>query len=414
MEIRKKVFILLIFTIVFLVGCRGHNLDLEESDIEEPNNDYIEDDNSIPFDPINDKIKSMSLEEKIGQLMIVGFEGTNISKETRRFIEEFKVGGFILFSRNIVDEKQTLELLNNLKEANSNNDIPLFLSIDEEGGKVSRLPKTFVRLPEAMKVGNKNNKDISYKFGNILGERVKALGFNIDFAPVLDINSNPKNPVIGNRAFGTTVAQVLDNGLEVMTGIRDIGVIPAVKHFPGHGDTDVDSHINLPKVNKTIESLKSFELIPFLEAIERDVEMVMVAHILYPDIDEKYPATMSPRIIKETLREELGYNGVVVSDDMTMGAIVENYTLEDGVLSFIEAGGDIALICHGKDNPEKVFEKIKEAVEIGELKEEDIDKKVYRILKLKEKYKLEDKIIDKIDIEILNQDTRKLIEEINK
>ncbi len=414
MEMRKKVFILLIFTIVFLVGCRGHNLDLEESDIEEPNNDHIEDDNSIPFDPINDKIKSMSLEEKIGQLMIVGFEGTNISEETRRFIEEFKVGGFILFSRNIVDEKQTLELLNNLKEANSNNDIPLFLSIDEEGGKVSRLPKTFVKLPEAMKVGNKNNKDISYKFGNILGESVKSLGFNIDFAPILDINSNPKNLVIGNRAFGTTVAQVLDNGLEVMTGIRDTGVIPAVKHFPGHGDTDVDSHINLPKVNKTIEGLKSFELIPFIEAIKRDVEIVMVAHILYPGIDEKYPSTMSPRIIQELLRDELGYNGVVVSDDMTMGAIVENYTLEDGVLSFIKSGGDIALICHGKDNPEKAFEKIKETVEIGELKEEDIDKKVYRILKLKEKYKLEDKVIDKIDIEILNQDTRKLIEEINK
>ncbi len=404
-------FILVIF-IIFTVGCKKDNHDSEKPDINDSND--IGEDKGIPVDPIEDKIKSMSLDEKIGQLMIIGFEGVNFNDEILGFIEDFKVGGFILFARNIVDEKQTLKLLNDIKKANSNNNIPLFLSIDEEGGKVSRLPKTFVKLPEAMKVGNKDNKDISYEFGNILGERVKSLGFNIDFAPVLDINSDPKNPVIGNRAFGTTVAQVLDNGLEVMIGIRDIGVIPAVKHFPGHGDTDVDSHINLPKVNKTIESLKSFELIPFIEAIKKDVEMVMVAHILYPDIDEKYPATMSPRIIKEILREELCYNGVVVSDDMTMGAIVENYTLEDGVLSFIKAGGDIALICHGKDNSEKAFEKIKEAVETGELKEEDIDNKVYRILKLKEMYKLEDKVIDKIDIEILNQDTRKLNEEINK
>lgn len=408
----KGIISILLISIIFMVGCKKNNISLDESGTEKPNNNKIEEDNKILVDPIEEKIKAMSLEEKIGQLMIVGFDGININEEILGFINDFKVGGFILFARNIVDENQTLRLLNDIKEANNSN-IPLFLSIDEEGGRVSRLPKSFEKLPEAIKVGNKNNKSISYRFGNVLGERVKSLGFNMDFAPVLDINSNPKNPVIGNRAFGTTVAQVLDNGLEVMIGIKDTGVIPAVKHFPGHGDTDIDSHINLPKVNKTIEELKGFELIPFIEAFRVDVDMIMVAHILYPEIDGEYPATMSSRIIQGTLRDELGYKGVVVSDDMTMGAIVQNYTLEDGVLYFMKAGGDIALICHGKDNPEKTFEKIKEAVETGELKEDNIDKKVYRILKLKEKYKLEDKVIEKINIEILNKDTRKLIEEIN-
>ncbi|WP_313757354.1 beta-N-acetylhexosaminidase [Tissierella sp.] len=411
MKLYLRIFILLVITI-FIVGCNHKKLDIEKPNIEE-NNDFKEE-NKEPADSIEDKIRAMSLEEKIGQLMIIGFDGTDVNEEIRNFIEELKVGGFILFSRNIVDENQTLRLLNKTKEENSNNDIPLFLSIDEEGGRVSRLSKSFVKLPEAMKIGDINDKDISYNFGKILGKRVGSLGFNINFAPVLDINSNSQNPVIGDRAFGTTIDQVVNNGLEVLLGMRDMGIIPAVKHFPGHGDTDTDSHIKLPKVNKTMDELKLFELVPFIEAISKDVDIVMVAHILYPNIDKNYPATMSPKLIQSVLREDLGYDGVVISDDMTMGAIVENYTLEEAVLSFLKSGGDIALICHGKDNPEKVFERIKEAVKIGDLKEKDIDDKVYRILKLKGKYDLEDKIINTIDLETLNKDTKELINHINR
>lgn len=376
-------------------------------DIEKP-------DEEIQVDMITEKIKGMTMEEKIGQLIIVGFEGRDINEETINYIENLKVGGFILFSRNIENENQTLKLLNDLKEANSNNDIPLFLSIDEEGGKVSRLPKSFTKLPGAIKLGNKNDKDISYRFGKILGERVNLLGFNMNFAPVLDINSNPKNPVIGSRSFGSTIEAVVDNGLGVMSGIRDTKVIPAVKHFPGHGDTNMDSHVNLPRVEKTMDELKSFELIPFIKAIRENVEMVMVAHILYPNVDNEHPATMSSKLIQGLLRDELGYDGVIVSDDMTMGAIVENYSLEDAVLSFIESGGDIALICHGIESPGKAIENIKEAINSGSLNENDINEKVYRILKLKEKYNLEDSIIDEIDLTELNNNTRELIREIVK
>jgi len=406
-------FAICILSIILFMGCKNKDKSLEDKNINEDNKDK----NGILYmdiDLINKKIKSMSLEEKIGQLIIVGFEGKTINEEAINSIDRLKVGGFILFSRNIEDEVQTLKLLDDLKVANSNNDIPLFLAIDEEGGRVSRLPKSFEKLPEAMKIGNKNNKELSYEFGNILGERVRLLGFNINFAPVLDINSNPKNPVIGTRAFGTTIDQVIDNGIEVMLGIRNTGVIPAVKHFPGHGDTDVDSHINLPKVEKTIEELKDLEIRPFRVAIEKDVEMIMVAHIMYPQIDKDYPATMSKRIIQELLREKLKYDGIIVSDDMTMGAIIENYTLEDGVLSFIRAGGDIALICHGKENPKKAIEKIIEAVNAGDLNEEEIDKKVFRILALKEKFRLEDNVIRNIDLIELNNKTKRLIEKIEK
>ena len=409
MKLKKGMLIILIIIFTITVACNIKDDGLAERPIKEveiPEEEIIVD-NALEI------IRSMTLREKIGQLIIVGFDGTTINDEALDYIENLKVGGFILFARNIVDEGQTLDLLNKLKEANSNNDIPLFLSIDEEGGRVSRLPESFLKIPEMTKVGNKNDKDISYEIGSILGERVKSLGFNMNFAPVLDINSNPNNPVIGNRAFGSTVELVSKNGLGVMNGIRDFNVIPAVKHFPGHGDTNVDSHINLPIIRKTLDELKAFELIPFIKAIEEDVEMIMVAHILYPELDEVYPSTMSPKVIEGLLRSELDYKGVIVSDDMTMGAIVENYSLEEGVLSFIKSGGDIALVCHGRENPEKVIKRIEEAVNNGELSEKEIDEKLYRILKLKENFGLKDDLIDEINVKEINDKAKKVIEKIN-
>ena len=415
MRYKQKLFIILLIIMTILVGCNNDNktqIPIEEDKTEILEEDVVEKD--IIVDNVQEQIKTMTLKEKIGQLIIVGFDGTSINEEALDYIENLKVGGFILFARNIVDAEGTLKLLNDLKESNSNNDLPLFLSIDEEGGRVSRLPKSFVNIPEMTKIGNISDDKISYEIGNILGERVKSLGFNMNFAPVLDINSNPNNPVIGARSFGSTIESVSKNGLRVMNGIRDVNVIPAVKHFPGHGDTSIDSHVNLPIIKKTLDEIRSFELVPFTKAIEDNVEMIMVAHILYSELDGDYPSTMSPKVIEGLLRTELGYGGVIVSDDMTMGAIVENYTLEEGVLSFIKAGGDIALVCHGRGNPGRVIEKIEAAMNNGELSEEEIDEKLYRILKLKEKYDLKDNIIDEINLEALNDKTKKLIERINK
>jgi len=418
MVYKRQVLVLILSLMVVLVGCSNKDSvpndtgqisqRPDENGVDQTNGNL---DEKEPIDIIEEKIKSLSLEEKIGQLIITGFEGTEMNEELISLIEEYKVGGFILFSRNITNEYQTLELLNDLKKLNSKNKIPLFLSIDEEGGKVSRLPKSYIRLPEAIEFGNKNDSKLSYELGYILGERVKALGFNMNYSPVLDINSNPNNPVIGSRAFGSTKEAVANNGIEVMLGIKDTNVIPVVKHFPGHGDTSVDSHIKLPKVNKSKEQLKDFELIPFIEAIEKGVDAIMIAHILYPQIDS-YPASMSSILIDELLRAELGFNGVIISDDMTMGAIMENYTIEEAVLSFLKAGGDLALVCHGKDNPIKVIEEIKNAVNRGEMAEEEIDKKVYRILMLKDKYDLKDVPIDNIDLTDINNKTSDLISKI--
>ncbi len=363
-------------------------------------------------DEVKEFIKNMTIDEKIGQLMIVGLDGTEIDENIKYMIEKKHIGGFILFKNNIVNAEQTAELLNTLKETNNSNPLPLFLSVDEEGGNVYRLPQEFLKMPAARKIGDINDEKISLEYGKILGMRIKSLGFNMDFAPVLDVNSNPNNPVIGNRAFGFTVDIVADNGLQAMKGINSENIVSIVKHFPGHGDTATDSHIKLPVVDKELKELESLELIPFAKAIAENVDGIMVAHILFPKIDGDNPSTISKAIIDDMLREKLAYDGVVISDDMTMGAIMENYGIEDASVRFLKAGGDIVLVCHGYDNQIKVIDKIREEVENGGITEGEIDEKVERIIKLKRKYNIEDNLIDKVDIEPVNAMTRGLLDEI--
>lgn len=236
-------------------------------------------------------------------------------------------------------------------------------------------------------------------------------GFNMDFAPVLDINSNPKNPVIGDRAFGSELEIVRDLGIETMKGIQSGGIISVIKHFPGHGDTSVDSHIGLPTVEHDIERLNSLELVPFRDAIKDGADTVMVAHILLSKIDPDYPSSLSKTVITGILREKLGFKGVVISDDMTMGAIVENYEIGNAAIKAINAGSDIVLVAHGYDNSLAVINSIKEAVTNGIISEERLNESVYRILSLKQKYNITDDIKDSIDIEGINNSIQEILAE---
>ncbi|SHD77665.1 beta-N-acetylhexosaminidase [Schnuerera ultunensis] len=416
---RKILIIILIGLILIIPGCRNAR--------EENKYNYQHKDNAMKkerkIEPtekletknnIQEKIDSMTLDEKIGQLMIVGINGYTIDDHTKEIIEKFHIGGFTLFKYNISEENQTLELLNSLKKANSTNPIPLFLSVDEEGGRVSRLPNSFLKLPAARKIGEINDRDISFEYGKIIGKRLKSLGFNMNFGPVLDINSNPKNPVIGDRAFGSTIETVIENGIQVMKGTRSENIIPVTKHFPGHGDTDMDSHIDLPVINKDIKELEELELAPFIEGIRQGVDGIMVGHILFPELDNKYPATLSKEILTKLLREKLSYKGVIISDDMTMGTIIKNYNIEEAAVKFLKAGGDLLLICHGYENQIKIINRIKEEVNNGTISEEELDEKIYRILQLKEKYKIEDNIIDKIEMNLLNSKTKELLNKISR
>lgn len=412
MDKLKQLYIILIIISVFIVGCSNSNIKNKNQLTNPIEKELNKVQDGKETNKIKDKIDNMTLDEKIGQLLIVGFEGTTIDNNTRYLIENLKVGGVILFQRNIKNIDQVVDLTNGLKDINKNNKAPLFISTDEEGGNISRLPEGYKKLPNAKQIGDLDDLDFSFKFGELLGIRLKSLGINLNYGPVMDINSNPSNPVIGNRAFGNKSKIVTRNGIGVLKGIKSVNVIPSIKHFPGHGDTDMDSHVNLPIINKSLEDIKKLELIPFQRSIEEGIDMVMVAHILFPEIDKNYPSTMSENIINKLLREELGYDGVVISDDLTMGAITKNYSLEDASLKFLEAGGDIILICHGIDNPSKIVEYIKEAVEKNILTIEDIDKKLYRILSLKDKYHLEDNSIEIPNMEEINKKTEKLLNKI--
>lgn len=362
-----------------------------------------------PVDQIKEQISRMSLDDKIGQMLIVGLEGYDLNDNTKGLIEKYKVGGFIIFGENVQDSNQLLNLLNSLGKENSKNKVPLFLSIDEEGGRVTRMPKEFKRLPTNRAVGQINNVNFSYKLGRIIAEEIKSFGFNMSFAPVLDVNSNPKNPVIGDRAFGSDVNVVSSLGLQTMKGIQAGNVIPVIKHFPGHGDTNEDSHKDLPFVNSDFERLQNLELIPFKEAIKNGADAVMIAHILLPAIDKDYPASMSEANITGILRNNLKFDGVVITDDMTMGAITKNYKLGEAAVKSVKAGTDIVLVCHGYNNQIEVINALKNAVLNEEISEKRIEESVYRILKLKQKYNLENKIIDSVDIDRINSDITTLL-----
>ncbi|OMF21455.1 glycoside hydrolase family 3 [Paenibacillus sp. FSL H8-0548] len=362
------------------------------------------------IDPLKEKIAGLTLDEKIGQMVIVGLEGTTMQEQAKEMIDKYEVGGFILYKDNIIDADQTLKLLNQLKASNQMNDIPLWLSIDQEGGKVSRLPDEFTKIPSTADVGKANNTSYTSHIGQAIGEAVHALGFNMDFAPVLDINSNPKNPVIGNRAFGATPELVITHGIETMKAIQSKQVAAVVKHFPGHGDTSVDSHLDLPVVNKSLKELEAFELLPFAEAIQENADAIMIAHLLIPKIDENYPASLSKELITDLLREKLNYNGVVMTDDMTMGGITEHYDVGEAAVMSVLAGSDIILIGHDYDTQISVLKALKENARDGVITKNQLDQSVYRILSLKAKYALEDKAVPSVDIEAVNHQIRSALQ----
>lgn len=383
------------------------------------------------MDLADDEMKKMSLNEKIGQMFIIGFEGLQPDDNLEEMILENHVGGVVLFKRNIDDSEQLLGLVNSIKAINAgctNNSTgnsagnsagngaplarpPLFISVDEEGGRVSRMPEQLMELPGAGSIGEINDTGFANRIGGMIAVKIKAFGFNMNFAPVLDIWSNPGNTVIGDRSYGQTPDIVGKLGIQVMKGMSFEGVIPVVKHFPGHGDTAADSHIELPEVNYDLDRLKSFEMAPFKEAIGDNADAVMVAHILIKGIDPENPATLSETIITGMLRGMMKFDGVIITDDMTMGAIEKNYNIGDAAVKSIIAGSDIIMVCHGHDRQKEAIDAVKAAVEGGALDESRINKSVRRILKLKRKYGLTDDPIGSVDVDGINKKIEALLDE---
>lgn len=374
----------------FITGCAKKTI----------TNKYVTEEGTLK--EIEEVINNLSLEEKIGQMFIVGFNGSGVTEELINLITNTHVGGFILFNENIRNVGQVTQLINDIKNENRKSNIPLFISVDEEGGNVSRLPNEFLNTPTSAEMGDKNSEDLSNELGGILGESIKGLGFNMDFAPVLDVTNSNFNEITGNRSFGEDAELVSNLGISTMKGIMDEGVIPVVKHFPGLGGSDKDTHYEIAQVKKSIEELEKSDLIPFQRAIDEGVEVVMTGHILLSQVDSEYPASMSSKVIEELLRQDMGFEGLVITDDMDMGAIGGNYSIAEAAVQAIKAGVDLILISRDYENQQEAINAVKEAVEMGVISEERIDESLYRILRVKSKYRINDNNNVKIDVDNLN------------
>ncbi|MFJ7408209.1 MULTISPECIES: beta-N-acetylhexosaminidase [unclassified Lysinibacillus] len=357
---------------------------------------------------ISEVISKMSLEDKIGQMILAGVSGTTMDANAKQLINQLHVGGIILYKYNFDTPAQTIKLVNQLKAKNSSN-LPLILGVDQEGGRVTRLPGELENFPPNKQIGQVNNPDFSYKVGKLLGHELKEFGLNLDFAPVLDINSNPNNPVIGDRSFGNNPEIVSKLGIQTMKGIQSQNVITTIKHFPGHGDTSVDSHLDIPIVNKSLNQLKELELIPFERAINQGADVVMVAHILLPQLDKTNPGTMSKAVMTNLLRKQLGFTGVIMTDDMTMGAITGHFDIGKASVESVKAGSDIILVGHDYNNVVKIISSLKDAVKNGEISEQKLNESIERIIQLKRKYSINDTKVENPNINEINKSINSLL-----
>ncbi|PAD39277.1 glycoside hydrolase family 3 protein [Terribacillus sp. 7520-G] len=357
-------------------------------------------------------VDGMSVEQKVGQMLMPDFRNwqeqgeskatgfTEMNDEVGSIIQKYHLGGVILFAENVVGTEQTVRLIDGLQKASP--ELPLFITIDQEGGIVTRL-QTGTNLPGNMALGATRSEKYAYQTGKIIGEELSSLGVNVNFGPSLDVNNNPDNPVIGVRSYSSNPELVSKLGIETIQGLQRQNVAATAKHFPGHGDTATDSHYGLPLVTHDKDRLQTVELLPFQNAIDEGVDMIMTAHVQFPAFDDTtyiskkdgqeilVPATLSKKVLTGLLREEMGFEGVIVTDALNMKAISDNFGQEEAVVLALKSGVDIALMpaqvnsLEMEKNLASVYDAVIEAIESGELPMEQVNASVERILKLKEK-----------------------------
>ncbi|MGH7832681.1 MAG: beta-N-acetylhexosaminidase [Candidatus Binatia bacterium] len=323
------------------------------------------------------------LRDKIGQMLMVGLTAEDLTPDEKTVLAEYPIGNFIFFSRNLREPDRVVSLCRTLWHLREE---PPFIAIDHEGGRVHRLPEPFTHFPAASVLGGMGKPEPAYAMGAAMGRELSAAGINLNFAPVLDVLSNPENPVIGDRSLGADPRKVSRLGWEIVRGLKDSGVIPCGKHFPGHGDTEKDSHLELPVVRKNRGELDACELRPFVHACENEIDSLMTAHVLYPALDPDLPATLSRSIIGDLLRGEMAYGGVVFSDDLEMRAITDSYSAEEASALAVDAGVDVLMFCHHAENAARAFEFLCRKAEREERSRVRIEESSVRIARLKWSY----------------------------
>jgi beta-N-acetylhexosaminidase len=322
------------------------------------------------------------LERQAASLFTVGFYGKAVTDDLRGLLAR-GVGGVIYFARNVGSPAEVLELNRELKRVAGR---PLVLAIDQEGGQVARLRQGFTELPPMRAVGATGDANLARELGLLIGRELRAVGFDMNYAPVLDIDTNPANPIIAARSFGRTPELVTELGLALAAGLERAGVAACGKHFPGHGDTSQDSHLELPTLPHAMERLERVELAPFKAAAKAGIAAFMTAHVIFEAVDPKYPATMSRAVLTGILREKLGYDGMVVTDDVEMKAIADNYGVEEAVLLGLNAGVDHFLCCHTATLAHNAIDAIVKAVESGQLSQAVLDAATRRFANVRSRF----------------------------
>src|SRR6266705_4173449 len=331
--------------------------------------------------------EDMTLEERIGQILMVGFWGTTPSPEIIDLIQRYHVGNIILFSRNIRNARQVLELTQSLqmiaKEAGQR--YSLLIAIDQENGIVQRLGEAATIFPGNMALGAIGSEEIAYRVALATGNELKALGINMNLAPVVDVNNNPANPIIGVRSFGEDPLLVARLGAAMVKGYQAAGILSCLKHFPGHGDTAVDSHLSLAVIPYALQRLEALELVPFKSGMKAGAESVMIAHVAFPTLAEQntLPATLSPSIVEGLLREQLDFKGVILSDCMEMQAISDTFDSERAAVMALRAGIDLVLVSHEYTHQRASLEAIQAAIQSHELNAEVVRQAADHVLRLK-------------------------------
>jgi beta-N-acetylhexosaminidase len=303
----------------------------------------------------------VNAERLAASVLLVGFDGTDASDPAPEAVAALGVGGFVLFGRNVESPEQVHRLLAGLRERSGGR--PILLCVDQEGGRVARLRAPLTVWPPFERLGRLDDAEAAEALGRAMAKELRAVGFNCNFAPCVDVNSNPDNPVIGDRALAAVPGPVQRLGPAFARGMQSEGMLASAKHFPGHGDVDVDSHLDLPRCDLTLDELEAVHLAPFAAVIAAGVGSIMSAHVVYPAVDPDHPATLSARWIQGVLRDRLGHSGVVFTDDLEMGAIVEHHGIGAAAVAAVGAGVDGVLICRRLDRVREAVTALAAAIE---------------------------------------------------
>ena len=355
----------------------------------------------------------LSLEEKFGQMILIGLDIYDINDEIIELIQKYKIGGVVLYKKNYTSIETMIEVVNKLKKINEINKIPLFISIDQENGRVNRFPKDIARISSAAKQAKTKNMKVINAVNELTTYLLSAVGINMNFAPDLDIVRSDKNKAIGNRSYGTNIEDVIKYGLPFMKQMQKNNIISVVKHFPGHGATNKDSHFVIPKI-KDIKALENEDIKVFENAIKEGADAIMVGHLILKGYGLK-PATINKKIIDDYITKKYKYKGLLVTDDLRMNTLRYIYGLKRSIQKSIEAGHNVLMIKYKKGDASKLYKKLLEMVKFCEIDPELINESAKKIVTIKKKYKLTNEPINsKLNIELINNKIKKINSVIDK